>query len=429
MRQTKRRSAGFENITSVAFIARCLALFGFFASIAPVAASPWPGGSEISIAISGATSDLSGATWNPQSESLWVMRQNRQVWEFAWNPVSTNFELLQTGLLPSGIGGDVEAIAQVDHAVFDEVYTLSENEGRIARVIDADGSPSVLRVWNLEVTNNGHALPPETAGQGAEALEFVPDTALLEAGFQFPDGSAFAGSTKGMGGLLFVGHQISGRLHVFDVNPDISEDFVNHGSFLTAASEIAGLHFDRTSALMFIWHNPSNVNSLEISTLSSNATIGTIDADEIYDSAMPSGNLEGLAVVSRNQCGEFGSLPAERSLFLTRDGGSQNLVYFEQEPCDCTGSANQDEFETCAASGSLNGGCACLDIDNDGDVDCDDFDPPLSPLCGQVPVPGLPLTGQLILGLSVLLVGLVSAFQFRDNARAQEKGSATSFRR
>ena len=96
----------------------------------------------------------------------------------------------------------------------------------------------------------------------------MPDAALLAAGFRFPDGSAFGGSTKGMGGLLFVGHQIEGRLHVFDVNPGVSDDFINHGSFLTSAGEIAGLHFDRTSALMFVWHNPSNVNSLEVSTLS-----------------------------------------------------------------------------------------------------------------------------------------------------------------
>jgi len=382
------------------------AWFGLGLGVPPAAAEPWPGGSEIAIPISGATDDLSGATWNPQSESLWVMRQNRQVWEFAWNPVSTSFELVQTRVLPSGIGGDIEAIAQVDHAVFDEVYTLSENEGRIARVADADGSPSVLRVWNLEVTNNGHALPPETSGQGAEALEFVPDAALLAAGFRFPDGSAFSGSTLGMGGLVFVGHQIDGRLHVFDVNPAVSEDFVNHGSFLTSAPEIAGLHYDRTSALLFIWHNPSNVNSLEISPLSSDATLGTLDVEAIYDSAMPSGNLEGLAVVSRNQCGEFGSLPPERSLFLTRDGGSPNLVSFEQEPCDCTGSANRDEFEACLASGSLNGGCTCLDADQDGDVDCDDFSPPLSPLCSQNAVPGPPLGGLMLLGIAMALLGL-----------------------
>ncbi len=371
----------------------------------PAAASPWPGGSEITIPIDDASSDLSGATWNPQSQSLWVIRQNRQVWEFLHNAGSGSFELFQTLVLPSGIGSDIEACAQVDHAIADELYTLAENQGRIARVVDIDSSPVVQQIWNLEVSNNGHALPPETSGLGAEGLEFVPDADLLAAGFRFPDGSAFSGSTKGMGGLMFVGHQIDGRLHVFDLNPNTSNDFLNHGSFLTSATEIAGLHFDRTSAQMYLWHSPSGVHSLEISTLSSTALQGTLDTLEIYDSSMPPGNLEGIAVVSRASCGEFGSLDAERSLFLTRDGGSPNLVYFGEHPCDCTAAENEEAFDFCAESGDLSGGCICLDQDLDGDVDCDDYHPAISAQC-IAQVPGLGFGGRL---LAVLVVALACA--------------------
>ncbi len=298
-------------------------------------AFPWPGGSETSIPISGAAADLSGATWNPVSESLWVVRQNKQVWEYGYNTGTGSFELLRTLVLPSGIGigGDIEACAQVDHSAANELYTLSENKGRIARVVDIGGTTAVHASWNLEVTNNGYALPPETGLDGAEGLEFVPDANLLAAGFRFPDGSSFTGSTKGMGGLMFVGHQIEGRLHVFDVNPETSNDFVNHGSFLTSADEIAGLHFDRTSGEMFIWHNPSSVNSLEVSTLSSNTSVGTIDILWLYDSVMPTGNLEGIAVVDPASCGEFGALESERLLFLTRDSAAPNLVYFAEFPC------------------------------------------------------------------------------------------------
>jgi hypothetical protein len=201
---------------------------------------------------------------------------------------------------------------------------------------------------------------------------------------------------------MFVGHQINGRLHVFDLNPDVSNDFVNHGSFLTSTSEIAGLHFDRTSAQMYLWHSPGGVNSLEVSTLASDTLLGTLDTLELYDSAMPAGNLEGIAVVSRSSCGELGALDAERSLFLTRDGGSPNLVYFDQHPCDCTGAENESEFDACAASGDLSGGCICLDQDQDGDVDCDDFDPPIASQC--VPqVPSLSLWGRAIAALFLLL--------------------------
>ena len=277
------------------------------------------------------------------------MRQNGQVWEYAYSSGSASFELRKTVLLPAGIGSDIEACAQVDYAAVDELYTLAEDQGRIARVVSLDGTPSVLRVWNLEVTNNGHALPPETAGLGAEGLEFVPDARLLAAGFRLPNGSAFSGSTKGMGGLMFVGHQIDGRLHVFDLNPNTSGDFINHGSFLTSAIETAGLAYDRTSGRMYLWHNPANVNSLEVSTLSSNGSVGTIDDVALFDSAMPSGNLEGIAIVGLDSCGELGSGDYERALFLTRDGGAPNLVYFDAFPCDCAGAENPPQFDACRA--------------------------------------------------------------------------------
>jgi cysteine-rich repeat protein len=354
----------------------------------PAVSAPWPGGAETAIPINGAGNDLSGATWNPVSQSLWVLRQNRQVWEYGFDSGSANFQLIRTLGLPNGIGSDIEACAQVNHAAVDELYTLAENQGRIARVVDLGGSPTVERVWNLEVTNNGNALPPETDGAGPEGLEFVPDSDLLAAGFRYPGGGVFSGSTKGMGGLMFVGHQIDGRLHVFDVNPDVSNDFINHGSFLSSANEIAGLHFDRTSGLMYIWHNPGNNNSLEISTLSSVGSIGTIDTLELYDSGMPTGNLEGIALVTRASCGNFGSANSERVLFLTNDGGNPNLRHYGTFPCDCTGSANEAEFDACAAAGDLSAGCACLDIDLDGDVDCEDFSPAISAQCSVAPICG-----------------------------------------
>lgn len=372
---------------------------------APVAAAaPWPGGTESAIPIAGADSDLSGATWNPVSESLWVVRQNRQVWEYGYDSISGSFALLQTLVLPSGIGSDIEACAQVDHSAVNELYTLDEDNGRIARVVDIDGTPTVARVWNLLIPNNGHALPPENGGAGPEGMEFVPDADLLAAGFRFPDGSAFTGSIKGMGGLMFVGHQIGGALHVFDVNPGLSEDFVNHGAFLTSAGEIAGLHFDRTSGLMYVWHNSGDVNSLEISKLSSNGSVGTIDTLERYDSAMPTGNLEGVAVAGLTACGRFGSADSERAFFLTGDGGSPNLLQFDAFPCNCTGAENESEFDRCRERVDLGGGCICLDKDLDGNVDCDDFNPPISGTCeGATPVPMLGITGRVGVASLILL--------------------------
>ncbi len=306
----------------------------FIAANAP--ASPWLAGSGVGIAIPGGELDLSSATWNPATRTLWVVRQDRRAWEVGYDTGAGAFAVLRVLLLPSGIGSDIEACTQVDFAQ-DELYTLAEDQGRIARVVNLSGTPSVARVWNLETPSNGYTLPTETAaGAGPEGLVFVPDAGLMAAGFRYPDGSAFAGSTRGMGGLFFVGHQVQGRLHVFDLNPDVSDDFVNRGSFQTAATETAGLEFDRGDGRLYLWHNPAAGNSLEISRLTSNATASVLDPFEIHDTGAPSGNLEGFALVSQASCREFGSGPSERTLFLTQDGGSPNLLAYAAFPCGAT---------------------------------------------------------------------------------------------
>ncbi len=385
-------------------------------SPAPADAVPWPGGSGTSIAVSGGESDLSGAVFNAEDETLWVLRQNRVVWQYEYDSGASTYALVQTLTLPAGIGSDIEAIAIVDPSSTDELYTLSENEGRLARTVGIGTAPAVLHTWGFEALNNGHSLPGESSGLGAEALAFVPDAFLLAAGFRFPNGAAFSGSTFGMGGLIFVGHQIDGRLHVFDVNPDVDDDFVNHGSFLSAASEIAGLEFDRIGGLMYIWHNTGG-NSLELSTLSSDGLVGTLDVESLYDSSMPAGNLEGLAIVTLDQCGLLGSADSERTVFLTRDGGSPNLIAYDEYPCDCTGALTQERFESCVSVGGLAAGCVCLDSDVDGDVDCDDVDPGLSPLCSTTAVPSFGRFGQWMLGLWVLLFGASASRPQRPSTR------------
>jgi hypothetical protein len=298
------------------------------------AASPWPAGEGAGADLAGAEADLSGACWNPVSGTLWVVRQNRRAWELLPGPAPGEFAVLRTLVLPSGIGGDIEAVTQVDPSRPDELYTLAEDEGRLARV-DLAGTPTVTGVWNLETPRNGNALPPETNGLGAEGLAFVPDAPLLAAGFRYPDGSPFGGSTRGMGGLVFVGHQIGGSLHVFDVNPEGSDDFLNLGSFATGASETAGLEFDRVAGVMYLWHNPLAGNSLEVSTLASDAQVGAIDRFALYDSGAPAGNLEGIAIASPAACGSPGSGLLPRTLFLTLDSASPQLQVFDGFPCDC----------------------------------------------------------------------------------------------
>jgi len=300
-----------------------------FFRMGDVTASPWVGGNGVAIPIPGGEINLSGASWNSATSTLWLVRQNRRVWEVGFDAGPDTFKVLRTLVLPSATGSDLESCTQVDFSA-DEIYTLSESQGRLARITNLSDSAIVEHVWNLEVPNNGYAMPPETsAGDGAEGLTFVPDASLYVSGFRYPDGSSFLGSTRGMHGLIFVAHQVGGRVFVFDVNPDSSEDFLNLGSFQTSANESCGLAFDRSIGLLYIWHNPSNSkNSLEVSRLTSNQAVGVLDRYEVQDSHMPVGNLEDIAIVPWDFCGAFGAGPQQRTLFLVHDGPSPNLLAY-----------------------------------------------------------------------------------------------------
>ena len=85
---------------------------------------------------------------------------------------------------------------------------------------------------------------------------------------------------------------------------------------------------------MYIWHNAPNANSLQISKLSSDDSVGTIDTIELYDSGMPVGNLEGIAVVEPAVCSDLEALDSGRRIVFTRDSEAPNLVYFADFSCN-----------------------------------------------------------------------------------------------
>ena len=313
-------------------------------------AEAWPSGSRHEISITGADDNLSGASWNSQLHRLWVVR-SKAASESGHSPdgVAWQFEYdAKTGVfvggnepiyLPSSAGTDIEACTQVALNNESQLYVMAENQGRIVQFNDLGSEDVTYKYWDLEEQNNGHAMPPENnEGLGAEGLEFVTDEALLAAEFRFPNGDPFTGSQKGMGGLMFVGHQLNGQLWVFDVNPNITDDFVNYGSFNTSADEIAGLHFDRASGLFYIWHNPGSSfwNTLEVTRMTS-STVGTVDSLVIFDTEVPDGNLEGIAIVGQDLCGAYSADEGERLFFFSHDDpgfdGGPPLFYFKHFSC------------------------------------------------------------------------------------------------
>ena len=112
---------------------------------------------------------------------------------------------------------------------------------------------------------------PRLGPAGSEGLTFVPDEALVRAGFVDLGGAPFT-SRNGMGGVLMVGHQNGGGVFVFDCDPrDRDVHFV--GQYRTAYSEIAGLEFDRSTGLLFVWHD-ENHHVLELIDLRSAPVAG-----------------------------------------------------------------------------------------------------------------------------------------------------------
>ncbi|MCP4589726.1 MAG: hypothetical protein GY842_03185 [bacterium] len=344
-----------------------------------VSADDWPAESFSSaenITVSGMESDLSGAHWSPPDASLWVVRQNRQVWKLQESggvfSVVNHWTNLPTD-------GDLEAITQTDPAESDMFCVLHEDDGTVYRIDVSGGSPSLVRSWQL--TLNGD-MPYESGGQGPEGMAFVPDEWL--GGFVDGAGQPYT-SVKGMGGLLFVGHQTDGHVYVFDLDPDSDDGFDFVGEYATSRDEVAALEFDRANGLLYMFHNSGGTtwNETEVTDLTSSIDgsdrkFTTIRSYSAPPDAGGNTNMEGIALSHSDEC----DVSHNRYFFITLDGGgSESLKWFEEFPCDCNANGVDDAddiaagtSEDCNANGLLDA-CDSIDggdFDADSDVDLDD---------------------------------------------------------
>ena len=290
--------------------------------------------------------------------------------------------------------GDWEACAQLDPENVDELYVLSENASAIIRLqnLRSSGGERNYCVWQLSKDDiyGTPGMPKEIKedngpfgkGTGAEGLEFLSngnqtlekrevrgvldgrlegyETNLYLKTFlpndrgidqeqerawvqhNFADGDT---AEAQLGQLAFVGHQMEGRLYVFEINPAVeaggSGEFINHGYFKTRANEICGLHWDAEGDDLYIWHgqelaNPKQSgqrNSLEVWHLGRGPLTHpwgwkrTFEEMAFYDENVPGNkpdggctNYESIALVGHN--GTFGSGPHQRTMFLIKDDES-----------------------------------------------------------------------------------------------------------
>lgn len=274
----------------VIFLFLCLALHA-------AAADPWPAERTAdAVSLAGVdpafnNENMSGAAWNPLTRTLWLVNNSGRFYALVEDDkgsfmVATNALGVKARWAP---GGDLESICQAD---FNEpvVYLLDEN-GWI-REYDVSYYGDVKESRNWDIRSNC----PETHGEGAEAITFVPDDWLRKRGFVSAGGKPYA-STNGMGGVMFVGHQRGGYIHVLDLSRT-SNSYNYVGRYKTGREETAGLDFERSSGLLYIWHN-TGPNYLEMSDLSCVPEGNEIRLRRLAEFVGPrKGNLEGFAIAS-----------------------------------------------------------------------------------------------------------------------------------
>ncbi|HIG11962.1 MAG: hypothetical protein ABGY71_08020 [bacterium] len=330
-----------------------------------LAQQPWPAETLLSAdnltAIEGPGindfhTDLSGAVWNPSTRTLWVCDNGvpGRLWAAREDGLGGYEIAEQAGLRGEWTGfGDIEGVTQAD---WDEpsVFVIIEGEEHIKEYdVSTFGVAILKNDWNTR------PFLPLLGGKGAEAITFVPDSALVSAEFVNGSGSLYQ-SAEGMDGLMFVGHQNGGAIFVFDLNRSTGA-FVFVGEYTTDRSETAGLEFDRSSGNLYAWHD-AGFDILSVLDLSSTALPGTGQrAFTVVEAFMgPShANHEGIAVVSNVDTSN-----STRSFFMTTDdGGTASLLRYAdfthgclENPVFCGGD-NAGVDCPCGNNAGGEGGC------------------------------------------------------------------------
>lgn len=294
-------------------------LFLFLSSVQLIEAQNWPSVSWSSAANLTATmdtdgvTDLSGLHFNPINNRLYAVQGDGRVRILQWNTTTNSFSQLASKSLSGGPEGITQANLNAN-----EFYTIDENNYEIRRYTHTASFSTVTlyKHWNLLASPSPMS---DTGNTGPEGIVFIPDSALASIGFISQQTGQLYTSVKGLGGLFFVAHQDEGYVWVFDVNPNANDDFAYVGKYRTSRSESCDLSFDRSTGLLYILHNITGNNKLEVTNLATVSVGGgerkfAVTAE--YNLATPTDgndNIEGFAVTSK--CTTNGNL----SGWLCRD--------------------------------------------------------------------------------------------------------------
>ncbi len=271
-----------------------------FVSIKCIAQSPWPTESwsaasnlTAQLDFAGVT-ELSGLHWNPETNRLYVVHGDGRLHVLQYSEPAGTFTEIADKFIPGG----PEGITQVNYAD-NQFYVIDENNYQIRKYVHnaSFGNITLSRSWDL---TSGDSPMENTGNIGPEGIVFVPDENLIAAGqFISSEFNVPYTSIKGMGGLMFVAHQDGGYIWVFDLNPNVDDDFVFVGKYKTSRAESCDLALDRSISNLYILHNIDE-NYLEVTNMSTPLVAGerkfqTID-EYILPTIADNVNVEGMAI-------------------------------------------------------------------------------------------------------------------------------------
>jgi len=293
--------------------------------------------------------DLSGLHFNPINNRLYGVQDSGNLRVLQWDPINNTF----SQIADKSLSGGPEGITQAN-LYANEFYVIDENNFQIKRYTHTASFSTVnlYKHWNLLLAPSTMT---DTGNTGPEGIVFIPDSYLTAIGFISQQTGQIYTSVKGLGGLFFVANQDAGYVWVYDLNPNSNDDFAFVGKYKTNRSESCDLAFDRSTGLLYILHNISGSNSLEVTDLSTyvtNAGNRKFVIANDYDIPNPddaNDNIEGFALTPK--CGTT----AIAGAWLCRDIESTDPAIQEQDVLrwftpyaaagTCTPLANEN-FET-----------------------------------------------------------------------------------
>lgn len=264
----------------------------------PWPAQTWNNGENLtSVMSTSGVVEASGLYWNKVKNRLYLVQNDGRVRILSYNPTTQVFTALANKIIEGGPEGIT--VVNDNENVF---YTIDENTYSIHKYTHTNnfGTVTFSKEWNLL---QAPSPMQDTGNQGPEGICFVPDNALSNVNFVSQATNLPYVSQKGMGGLLFIAHQDGGYIWVFDVNPNVSNDFLYVGKYKTNREESCDLAFDASTGMLYILHN-IDVNYLEVTdlrttTFSGNQKRFVLKSEYILPTPTNNTNIEGFALTEK----------------------------------------------------------------------------------------------------------------------------------